>query len=664
LDILYTENAYINYMWNGGAGRLLMPILLFALLASPGPSAAQQGHSWQEIDLPDADNDGTPDMLQDTDTDTIDGFNSTDFLAGDWWDDSGSDIYNLNPGGVGIGTPIPAARLDVAGNLLADNLRDVQCPGGKIMTGFDASGHIICADWTHLYLWRTSSWSGCSNACGPGTETRSVWCEREDGTVVEDSYCGSGKPEESQGCCTPGTAAATCTSGRCGVYPDSCGCDTAVDCGKCEGGICRNGLCCIPDTCTSGGYGCGDWGNGCGGIIRCGDCGSHAYCLDTGTCECDSDQTNCNNDWSDGCEINLMTDSSNCGSCGVVCGKNSYCSNGNCVCKSGYEDCSRNGDCECYTQSGEYVCHEGVCRDAAQLALETGCSNGIRDGDEQGVDCGGSCPEACIFSCTNGIRDGDEQGVDCGGSCLELCYSSIGEIDNCFEDAAPGNEAGSSLYTLYDPVVQQTAPEALQEYADARGISVNALDTPYDYMDAVAYYVDKHTTYMKDPETKYCCRWYEIYGVEICLEECIDSNEAMPANDMITSSGQRGCGNDYCGDCEDYSILRGALLRSLGVDWRCVFSARYINEHSYNIVLYKGAYRIMDYGLMGSYFYDRWDQHHAGHVWNDRLGGYDSPSISPATYTYNYPNSPGCPASEWTTETYYKDVCPEGGDAT
>lgn len=47
------------------------------------------------------------------------------------------------------------------------------------------------------------------------------------------------------------------------------------------------------------------------------------------------------------------------------------------------------------------------------------CSDGIQNGDEAGIDCGGSCPNTCggAPSCTDGIQNGDETGVDCGGSC-------------------------------------------------------------------------------------------------------------------------------------------------------------------------------------------------------------------------------------------------------
>lgn len=43
------------------------------------------------------------------------------------------------------------------------------------------------------------------------------------------------------------------------------------------------------------------------------------------------------------------------------------------------------------------------------------CTDGIQNGDETGIDCGGGC-DACP-TCTDGIQNGDETGVDCGGSC-------------------------------------------------------------------------------------------------------------------------------------------------------------------------------------------------------------------------------------------------------
>ena len=74
---------------------------------------------------------------------------------------------------------------------------------------------------------------------------------------------------------------------------------------------------------------------------------------------------------------------------------------------------------------------EPTCDDGIQNGDETGvdcggslcdacppeptCDDGIQNGTETGVDCGGICP-AC-FTCSDGIQNGNETGVDCGGSC-------------------------------------------------------------------------------------------------------------------------------------------------------------------------------------------------------------------------------------------------------
>ena len=59
-----------------------------------------------------------------------------------------------------------------------------------------------------------------------------------------------------------------------------------------------------------------------------------------------------------------------------------------------------------------------VANDGSVNACTTGpsCTNGIKDGDEEGVDCGGSCPDVCP-TCEDNVMNGDETGVDCGGSC-------------------------------------------------------------------------------------------------------------------------------------------------------------------------------------------------------------------------------------------------------
>lgn len=67
------------------------------------------------------------------------------------------------------------------------------------------------------------------------------------------------------------------------------------------------------------------------------------------------------------------------------------------------------------------------------------CADGIQNGNETGVDSGGSCP-----SCADGIQNGDETGADSGGSCATCSRTYEGgcgnwasrTLDMNFEDRA------------------------------------------------------------------------------------------------------------------------------------------------------------------------------------------------------------------------------------
>jgi hypothetical protein len=62
------------------------------------------------------------------------------------------------------------------------------------------------------------------------------------------------------------------------------------------------------------------------------------------------------------------------------------------------------------------------------------CTDGVQNGNETGVDCGGpDCP-ACP-SCTDGVQNGNETGVDCGGPDCPACPTCNDGIQN-------GNETG------------------------------------------------------------------------------------------------------------------------------------------------------------------------------------------------------------------------------
>lgn len=99
---------------------------------------------------------------------------------------------------------------------------------------------------------------------------------------------------------------------------------------------------------------------------------------------------------------------------------------------------------------------------------EPTCTDGIQNGDEEGVDCGGTCPDACEPvestelepTCTDEIQNGDETGVDCGGSCdpcpvPETCQDGIQNQDETGVDCGGVCDACAPAETCTDGIQNQ-----------------------------------------------------------------------------------------------------------------------------------------------------------------------------------------------------------------
>ena len=72
------------------------------------------------------------------------------------------------------------------------------------------------------------------------------------------------------------------------------------------------------------------------------------------------------------------------------------------------------------------------------------CTDGIQNGSETDVDCGGPDCAACP-TCTDGIQNGDETGVDCGGP-------DCGDCDSCQDGIQNGDETGVDCGGIACPV--------------------------------------------------------------------------------------------------------------------------------------------------------------------------------------------------------------------
>jgi hypothetical protein len=104
-------------------------------------------------------------------------------------------------------------------------------------------------------------------------------------------------------------------------------------------------------------------------------------------------------------------------------------------------DCDSGVCCLGAANTATCPCPSATC--AVNTCLAPSCSDGVLNGGETDVDCGGSCPSKCATglgcvanadcigglcaqstcqpTCSDGVLDNDETDVDCGGSCPNGC---------------------------------------------------------------------------------------------------------------------------------------------------------------------------------------------------------------------------------------------------
>jgi len=234
---------------------------------------------------------------------------------------------------------------------------------------------------------------------------------------------------------------------------------------------------------------------------------------------------------------------------------------------------------------------------------------------------------------------------------------------------ASSEQTGPNLYRLDKAVVRNRALDAIMEYVDwfnalnpssADDITVlQAANTSDLMVAAVAWYVDHHMTWRSDAtnQTVFANNGWASYNPGWDFPQ--------PADLTLTISGtltNATPGDDYEGDCEDHAILRAALLRALGfAPWAIWDAIDNPITHEYNIVLYEGAYRLMDYGTIDRWLQTHtWSSHQSYYGWNESNG---PRGVATANHNFlpnqvdNYPGGKTDNHS-WSYLIYYKDTSP------
>ena len=83
----------------------------------------------------------------------------------------------------------------------------------------------------------------------------------------------------------------------------------------------------------------------------------------------------------------------------------------------------------------------GLSGSTVMETIET-CTDGLKNQDELGIDCGGVCAACAGPTCYDGIRNQNEVGVDCGGPCYTTCPTTTTCSDNIKNQGEEGIDCG------------------------------------------------------------------------------------------------------------------------------------------------------------------------------------------------------------------------------
>jgi hypothetical protein len=258
----------------------------------------------------------------------------------------------------------------------------------ECMLDGDCGGELVCGG---DRLCAERACTPRSRACVSATRVR-VCDDR--GLAHTETDCASGEGCVEGACrarvCTP--RAVTCEGATTRAVCSDDGFSRALQpCGageRCEAGACVSQTCVpLSVTCasTSDRRVCDAMGAG-SMVVPCPSASNASPRCDGGLCSfvCNTGRADCDRASSNGCEVDLRADVSNCGACGAVCpmrsGATPSCVNGGCAvsCQSGLGDCDGDTANGCETALGSSASHCGACGRACGAG--TVCNSGACGG--------------------------------------------------------------------------------------------------------------------------------------------------------------------------------------------------------------------------------------------------------------------------------------------